>query len=178
MRTLSAFLLVASTLLGATAVSAQAPAPPGAGRQAEQGPGMGRGQGRSDGQRLGRRRAMGARAALRGITLSDAQRTQLRAVADKYRTERRALADQARAQWGRRAAEGSASSTARPDSGARAAVRTRAQDLRQRQLNDVRAVLTAEQRTVFDRNVAERRTRAAEFRRGGRGAQRGLPGAR
>jgi Spy/CpxP family protein refolding chaperone len=67
---------------------------------------MGRGQGAVDGQRFGRRRAMGARAALRGITLSDAQRTQLRAVADKYRTERRALADQARAQWGRRAGAG------------------------------------------------------------------------
>ena len=74
-------------------------------------------------------------------------------------------------------------SAARPDSAARAAFRARARDLQQRQLADVRAVLTAEQRATFDRNVAELRQRAEAFRRdGGRGPARGpgraFPGAR
>jgi Spy/CpxP family protein refolding chaperone len=179
MRSLPLVLLGAATLLGAAGLPAQPPtaAPrPGVGRQGERPGGVGRREGR------GGRGAMGPRAALRGIALSDAQRAQLRAVADRYRTERRTLADQARAQWGGRARRGEAGqgAAARPDSAARAAFRARVQDLRQRQVADVRAVLTAEQRATFDRNVAALRTRAAESRPDGgrRGAGRGFRGVR
>lgn len=186
MRTLSLFLVGAGTLLGAAALSAQAPtatprAQSGVDRQA--GPrqggrhGMNRGFGGGRGALRGFTRSRGA---LRGIILSDAQRTQLRPVADRYRTEQRTLRDQARAQWGNRnTAPGTPA--ARPDSAAREAFRGRVRALRERQLADVRNVLTADQRATFDRNVAELRTRAAEHTRGeGRGQRRdrGFRGAR
>lgn len=185
-RTLSLLILGAGTVLGAAALQAQqapaSPAQPGVGRQSDRGPGTygghgGRhgGRGMRGGMRGGRGELMAGRAALRGITLTDAQRTQLRTVADRYRTERRALHDQARAQF-RRGTDGQGAGQAvRPDSAARAAFQTRARTLRERQLADVRGVLTADQRVTFDRNVAELRTRAAEYQqRAGRGEGRGL----
>lgn len=166
MRSFSMLLLGAGTLLGAAHLSAQ---PPAAGARPDAPAGMQ--PGARGGHGRGERGA--GRAALRGITLTDAQRTQLRTIAERYRPQHEALRQQARAQWG--AGQG-ANGAARPDSATRAAFRTRMRDLRQRQLADVRAVLTPAQQATFDRNVAELRTRAASHQRGER--RDGGPGAR
>ncbi len=171
-----------ATLLGAAVAVAQPPATapaPGA-----QGAPQGDRQGDRQGDHAGRGRHRGpggARDGMRGrllrdITLSDAQRTQIRTINDRYRTQQRQLREQARAQWqGRRPAAGAA----RPDSATRAAFRAqreafrgRVRDLRQRQLAEVRAVLTPAQQASFDRNVAELRARGAD-----RAARGGRPGA-
>jgi hypothetical protein len=77
------------------------------------------------------------------------------------------------------AAPGAARSE-RSDRAAREAFRTRVRDLRERQMADVRALLTADQRATFDRNLAEMRTRAASDQRGARrdGVGRGRRGER
>lgn len=160
MRSLSTMLLGVGTLLGAAALTAQPSAaqPPVA----------------SAGAQVGTQRgARGAgHAALRGITLSDAQRAQLRTVMARYRTQHQALREQVRAQR-------VAGQATRPDSAARTALRARVRDLRRRQLADVRAVLTPDQQATFDRNVGELRTRAAAHPRGaGRDAGRDAMGGR
>ena len=168
---LLAFAVAAAPL----AAQATAPAnPPAAGQvgprhgRGPQGPGA-RGQGR------------GLQAAFRGITLSDAQKTQLQQIQERHRTERRAHLEAQRERW-----QGQRGANARPDSAARVARRAarteQAQWLRasmERQLTDVRDILTAEQRPTFDRNVAELKQRMqdrqAERRtEGGRGQGRGF----
>lgn len=179
--------------LGAGAVGAQPPAastrPPAAGEQrgrTQQGvDGWHRRGGRGPGAR-GEGRLQGA--LFRDITLTDAQRTQLREVRQRYATQRRQLLGDARPG----AREGSATEQRqRPDSAARAqrrarldAARGQVRQLSERQLADVRALLTAEQRTTFDRNVTrlrERQTARGGQRRDGRGrgaAGRGGQGGR
>ena len=103
-----------------------------------------------------------ARALFRGIELSADQRTRLGQINERFRVERTQLRERARAGL----AEGQ-----RPDSAQRAAMRTSAQQLMQRQRAEVRGVLTAEQQATFDRNVQEVEKRMAERREraGGRG---------
>lgn len=165
----------------ATTLAAQQPP---VARGGERAAGEPRDHGRRDAMRGGPRGQRGARggamlqAAFRGVNLTEAQRGQLRTIAERYRTERRAHMDSLRAQRGGQGA--------RPDSAQRVAARTaQGQWMRgqlDRQLADVRAILTAEQRTVFDRNVSEMKTRWQERQqaggaRGERGGRRG-PGAR
>lgn len=197
--TLRSLTLGAALALGASTLVAQPPA----GAPGTQQPTAGQDAGRMDGARgrgpihgrraggLGPRGAMGgeariARAALRGITLSEAQRTQLRGIAERHRTERRAQMDRLRQEWqANRPAAGQPGRQPgeRPDSATRAARQAARQQLAQqlrtsaeRQVADVRAVLTPEQRTTFDRNVTELRQRFAERARQrgvGRGEGRG-----
>jgi Spy/CpxP family protein refolding chaperone len=109
---------------------------------------------------------------MRDITLSDAQRAQIRTIRERHRAQQQALREEVRGRWrGRR--DGAAAT--RPDSATRVARRAefeafrgRVRDLRQRQLADIRAVLTPAQQASFDRNVAELRARGAE-----RAARRG-----
>ena len=169
MRSLSMLLLGASAVLGAAPLTAQ---PPAAGANVRADAPAGPQAGAHGG--YGRRGQGVGRAALRGITLTDAQRAQLRTVTERYRTQHQALREQARG-LGRpgQAAPGAA----RPDSAVRAAFQARVRDLRQRQLADVRAVLTPAQQATFDRNVAGLRPRAASHPRGAGREGRGRPGA-
>jgi Spy/CpxP family protein refolding chaperone len=118
---------------------------------------------------------------MRDVTLTDAQRAQVWAINDRYRTQRRALQDEARAQWRGRPRPAAGDSAARAAFSARASAwRARARDLRQRQLAEVRAVLTPAQQASFDRNLAEMRARGAERaadRAAGRGVGRRAGGA-
>jgi Spy/CpxP family protein refolding chaperone len=89
---------------------------------------------------------------MRGIELTDAQKTQLQTLRTKQREERQALVKQIRADG------------QRPDSAERAQVR----QLAERQRTQVRALLTPAQQQQFDKNLAERKQRGEE-----RGARRG-----
>ena len=121
-------------------------------------------QGRpADGQRAEQagRRAGPGMMLLRGIELTEEQKAQIKELNARQQTERQAL----RKDRG----EG------RPDSTEMAAMRS----LNERHAVAVRAILTAEQRVTFDKNVAEARERGERRgegqggRRGGRGQGRG-----
>jgi Spy/CpxP family protein refolding chaperone len=124
------------------------------------------------------------RATLRGVNLSEAQRTQLRTIAERYRTERQGWRAEARKQW--EAQRGQAAGRqpgAAPDSATRAArqaFRTQqAERMRasmERELADVRGILTAEQRPTFDRNVAELRSRMQDRQQARRDGRVGRAG--
>jgi len=172
MRSSRLLFLGFSTLLTAGPLVAQ---PPASGGQAGAQPRAHAGQ--------DRHRAGGPRGGMRGpvmrdITLTDAQKAQLKAVNERYRPRYQALRDEARSKWQGRRADGAT----RPDSAGRAAFRAereafrgRMRELRQRQLADVRAILTPAQQASFDRNVAELRQRETEraAQRAGRGPGRG-----
>jgi Spy/CpxP family protein refolding chaperone len=116
----------------------------------------------------GRRGEMGARrdsALFRGITLSDAQKTQIKAIRDKYRTQWASLRDQ-----GRAGGQGDVRRQ-RPDSATRAQMRS----LMEQQQGEVRGVLTADQQKVYDKNLASVRSRAQEHRKNGQGHAQGAP---
>lgn len=123
-------------------------------------------------QRAGRARRSAEGALLRGVQLTDAQKTQLKAVRERYHTR---TAEVMRAN--------------RPDSAARAAMmrqRQAAQEqaarLREQELTEVRAILTPEQMKQFDANRAEMDRRVSELReraaRPGRGRVNGARGPR
>lgn len=72
---------------------------------------------------------------LQGITLTDAQKAQVKTINEQHRTELRAIRGQG---------------AGRPDSAQRAAAR----ELARKHHQQLRAVLTAEQQVTFDKNVA------------------------
>jgi len=127
----------------------------------------------------GMRRPLPARALLRGVTLTDAQRNQLRAISDRHRTEARALQDAARpANVEARSARQRGDTAAARRAWARGAEQRRQlAALRERHVAAMRGVLTAEQQRQFDANRAEFQARAGE-RRGMRGPGRGRGGPR
>lgn len=119
--------------------------------------------GQAQGQRVGGHRGMhrgghGQRMLFRGITLNDAQKSQLKAVRERYRTQFQSMRNDARTQWGGRPANGAPVDTAARRS-QREAFRGRMHDLRQRQIADVRNILTPTQQGAFDKNVSELRAR-------------------
>jgi Spy/CpxP family protein refolding chaperone len=115
------------------------------------------------GPRQGQGRQFG-RALLKGVTLTDVQKQQLKQIQEKYTSERRTLAQQLRP------ADATAGRRARPDSAQRVAFRTQTRALMEKQLADVRGILTAEQQKAFDANVATFRERAKAHQ--GKGAAR------
>jgi len=107
-------------------------------------------------ERGARSHQRGERAMFRGITLTDAQKTQLEAVRAKYRAEGKELRAQMKA---------SHEKGTRPDSALVARHRT----LMENERNDTRAILTPDQRTTYDQNLAQLRDRMKTHR----GARRG-----
>jgi len=87
---------------------------------------------------------------LKDITLTDAQKDQIKTIREKYMPQQMEL---------RKAAQ--ATGTA-PDE----ATRTKMMDLQTKQAADIRAVLTADQRAIFDKNMADMKARM-ETRRNG-----------
>ncbi len=87
---------------------------------------------------------------LKDITLTDAQKDQIKTIREKYMPQQMEL---------RKAAQ--ATGTA-PDE----ATRTKMMDLQTRQAADIRAVLTADQQSIFDKNMADMKARM-ETRRNG-----------
>jgi Spy/CpxP family protein refolding chaperone len=136
-----------ATLLFAVAATAAAQQPQSAEQGRQGAVRHGKGGGRM--QRPGR-------ALLRGIELSATQQEQLKALHERYRPQHEALHAKVR---------DSRQATQRPDSAARAALRSERQALMQRQHTEVRALLTPAQQKQFDANVA-RLKEHGEGRRG------------
>ena len=87
---------------------------------------------------------------LKDITLTDAQKAQIKTIREKYLPQQMEL---------RKAAQATGSA---PDE----ATRTRMMDLQTRQAADIRALLTADQQAIFDKNMADMKART-EARRNG-----------
>ena len=158
-------------VLAAGLAGAQAPAPRDA-RAGDARPGWDSGQG---GRQM--RRMPPGRALLRGVTLTTAQRDQIRAIDEKYRAEGRALRDAMRP-----AADEARSARQRGDTAAARQAWARTADqrrqftaLRERRVAEVRRVLTAEQQRQFDANRSELQARAEERRGDGPARGRGGP---
>lgn len=134
--------VVRTLLAAATVGSAVALAPNVAHAQPPQGGGGGRGGA-----------AMQAML-FEGITLTAAQQTTLDSIQTAYRAQNQA----------ERQAQGGAAAGGRPDQATMDARRARMEAQRAA----LRAVLTADQQTVFDKNVAEMAKRMQERRGGGR----------
>jgi Spy/CpxP family protein refolding chaperone len=97
----------------------------------------------SAGRKVGRDGKQGVqpgRALFRGITLSDAQKEQVRAINTRFKDQRQSARKEALADG----------STRRPDSTEMAQMR----QITQQHQAELRAVLTADQQTIFDQNVA------------------------
>ena len=115
---------------------------------------------------------------LKDITLTDAQQTRVRELRQQFAEQRRQLIGDRK---GTRP-QGDRQAQQRPDSATRAAwraereaMRGKMQQLMERQVADLRAVLTPAQQSTFDRNVGEMKQRLATRGqgRGERGARRG-----
>src|SRR4029079_14995792 len=103
-------------------------------------PPAGAAQGAAQGPQGGRGRGM--QMLFEGITLTEAQQKQVQDISEKYRGEMRALMPNGM-QGGP------------PDD----ATRAKMDDLRSKQNAEIRALLTADQQTIFDKNVAEAKKR-------------------
>lgn len=113
----------------------------------------GRGPGGPGGRRGGPGGMRGDGMMMRNITLTDAQRTQVDSIRARYREQMRSL-----------------------DPRNNADDRTKMMDLMTRQSAEVRAVLTPDQQTVYDQNMADMRSRMQQ--RGDRNGPPGTPPAR
>ena len=115
-------------------------------------------------------RPQGMTVALRGIDLTDAQRTQITAIQTKYQDRFKAMRDSAKPEPGvaRDARQSRDTAAARAAFSRKQALRARTEQLMAQQRNEIRAVLTAEQQKTFDQNLA-----AMQERRGRRGGRAG-----
>lgn len=93
----------------------------------------------------GTRRAGMGGLILQGITLTEAQKAQQKVIREKYAPQMMAVRK-------------TAQTTGTPMDQAKLA------EIRSAQLRELRAILTAEQQVIFDRNVAEMRARTADRR--------------
>ena len=87
---------------------------------------------------------------LKDITLTDAQKEQVKTIREKYLPQQVELRKAVQATGGP----------------ADEATRAKMLDLQQKQSDDIRAILTADQQSVFDKNVAAMKARMAERRNG------------
>ena len=117
------------------------------------------------------RRGRGRAALLRGITLNDAEKTQMKAIRTKYVAEAKSLRESIRpAMQDLRAARQKHDSAAAKAAWDRTAgERQKLQALMQREQSEMRSALTPEHQKVFDANVKTMEQRRAEWSRNGRG---------
>jgi len=116
----------------------------------------------------------GINIALRGIQLTDAQRTQVTAIQKKYQDQFKAMRDSAKPapNAARDTKQNRDTAAARAAFSRMQARRARMEQLQAQQRNEIRAVLTAEQQKTFDQNVTEMQARGE--RRGRRGGRAGM----
>ena len=108
-------------------------------------------QGQPEPQGQGERRGSGMGGMLlKDITLTDAQKAQIKTIREKYLPQQMELRKAAQATGGP------------PDE----ATRTKMMDLQEKQAAEIRAVLTADQQKVFDGNLKEMRDRMEARRKG------------
>ena len=94
------------------------------------------GQGQGRGERMGGM-------LLKDINLTDAQKAQVKTIRDKYVPQLQELRKASQATGGP------------PDE----ATRTKMMDIQNKQTNEIRAILTADQQATFDKNLAEMKAR-------------------
>ncbi len=112
---------------------------------------IGAAQGQSEPGKQGRGGSMGGKL-LKDITLTDAQKEQVKVIREKYLPQMVEL---------RRAGQ----AVGTPD----AAHHAQMADLQSKQAAEIRAILTADQQAIFDRNLAEMKTKSHDsHRKGGR----------
>jgi Spy/CpxP family protein refolding chaperone len=132
---------------GASVASAQGAPPAAAPQGAPQGP--------QGGPPPGGARGRGMQMLFEGITLTEAQQKQVQDISEKYRAQMRELMPNGM-QGGP------------PDD----ATRAKMDDIRGKQNAEIRALLTADQQTIFDKNVVEAKKRREQMGNrppGGRG---------
>jgi Spy/CpxP family protein refolding chaperone len=117
---------------------------------------------------------------LRGVTLSDAEKTRVKAIRAKYADETKTLRESLRpAMQDVRAARQKHDSVAVKAAWDRTASdRQKLQALMQRERAEIRAALTPENQKVFDANAKALEQRRAEGRKNGRGERGGRAGLR
>ena len=86
---------------------------------------------------------------MNGIELTEAQKAKVAEITAKYQPEMQSI---------RESMQGG---------GDRAAAFTKMQAVREKMNPEIRAVLTAEQQTIFDKNLAEQKARMEQMRQGG-----------
>jgi Spy/CpxP family protein refolding chaperone len=109
---------------------------------------------------------------LKGITLTDAQKAQLKEKREANAPEQKAFREQMRTTFGEmRAARERGDSAAVQSARAKMEqLRKQGSEVRERQLADLRSILTADQRTQLDKNLADAKARMEQRRgEGGRG---------
>ena len=162
---LSAVLLVGAAGMAA----AQAPQVGGstAGRQSQAGR---RGAGAHRGHGKG-----GGRAGLRGINLTDAQKTQVKTISEKYKPQLKKLREQARPSMeaARVARQKGDTAEARRQFEQSRAIMQKGAPLRRQAAGEVRGVLTADQQVAFDANIAKMKERRQANGGDGPGRARG-----
>jgi Spy/CpxP family protein refolding chaperone len=117
---------------------------------------------------------------LRGITLSDAEKTQMKAIRTKYAAEARSLRESMRpAMQDLRSARQKRDSVAVKAAWDRTAgERQQIEALMQRQRAEMRTALTPEHQKVFDANVKTLEQRRADWTKKGKGEREGRAGRR
>lgn len=170
MRKTSTFLGLALAFGIAGAAQAQQTQPEQ--RRAQQGEQRVKGErGERGGRQFRGQRGPGGRGfLLRGVELTDAQKTQLRQLREQNRERNKAQHEALRKEMSEARALRQKGDTA----AARArlqSLRARGEQFRAQETAAIRSILTAEQRAKFDANVAEAKERGAkgEGRRGGKG---------
>ena len=109
---------------------------------------VGAAQGQSEPGKQGRGGSMGGKL-LEGITLTDAQKAQVKVIREKYVPQLVQL----------RKAE---QAVGRPDE----ATRAQMADIKSRQTAELRAILTADQQVIFDRNLAAMKSHSGHHKSG------------
>jgi Spy/CpxP family protein refolding chaperone len=114
------------------------------------------------GRHRGRGQGMGG--LMKGVNLTDAQKTQARQIRDKYQPQFKSLREsmQPAVKDARAARQRGDSAAAKAAWDRTADTRTKMQALRDQQLNELRAILTPAQRTTFDANLAEMKKKREE----------------
>ena len=164
-------MLALALVAGAATVGAQQTAAPQNGQRSERSHGDSAKWGKGEGH--GHRGAMGARALLRGVKLTDAQKTQLEAIHQKYQPQFQSLrqANKPAMDEARAARQRGDTAAARAAFAKAADNRPQMQALMQQETNEIRGILTADQQKTFDANLQKVKERGAEHgKRGGRSA--------
>lgn len=153
--TILALALVAATGAVARAQTVTAP---------QAGAGSARVHGDSLGKRGGQRHARGMkggamRGEFRNLNLSDAQKTQLKAIRQKYAPQAKPLVESMRPAMdnARAARQRGDTAAARAAIAGTAATRAKLEALRTQERSELRGILSAEQQKTFDANLANRK---------------------
>jgi Spy/CpxP family protein refolding chaperone len=109
---------------------------------------VGAAQGQPEPGKQGRGGSMGGHL-LKDITLTDAQKAQVKVIREKYVPQ---LVELRKAEQ----------AVGRPDE----ATRAQMADLKSKQAAEIRAILTADQQAIFDRNLAEQKSHGGQHKSG------------